>query len=327
MAQAKKHRPPKPVSKSKKVSEKSKAASKPVRSEALRQARERMVTHEERMTSLKGHKLPNVLALTKQALRILVQHKRLFTGISLLYGVLNIIFVTGLGTGVDVAEIRNQFTNHVLGSFVAYTQLVSSPATDTSEGAGVYQLILFVAVSLALVWTFRQVYAGKKVRVRDAYYKGMYPLVPSLLVVLVFGLQLLPMLLGTGVYQYSVANGIAVTSLENIVIGILAIGATLLSFWWATPTLFALYIAALPDMEPMRALRMGRELVKDRRWTVMRKVLFLPLILLLVTVILLMPVILAVPVLSAFWLALFGPILITIGHSYLYALYRELISE
>ena len=55
--------------------------------------------------------------------------------------------------------------------------------------------------------------------------------------------------------------------------------------------MFALYIVTLPDMTPMKALRSARELVRYRRWTVLRKVLFLPLMLLVVAAIIMVPII------------------------------------
>ncbi|HVS58769.1 MAG TPA: hypothetical protein VHD60_03450, partial [Candidatus Saccharimonadales bacterium] len=243
-------------------------------------------------------KLPNVFKITKQAIGLLWQNKRFFIILVLIYGVLNILFVRGLTGGTDVTSLKdtlNQiFTGHV-GHFVSgltvFALLVSSSGNTSSATAGAYQTMLILIVSLAVVWSLRQFMAGSRIRVRDSFYQGMYPLVPVLLVLAVIGLQLVPALIGSTLYSIVASNGIAVYAVEKVAWALLYGSLALLSLYMVTSSVFALYIAALPDMTPMKALRSARELVRYRRWTVMRKVLFLPLFLLVVAAIIMVPII------------------------------------
>jgi hypothetical protein len=271
--------------------------------------------------------LPNVIALTKKAGLLLWAHKRLLGGITLVYGLLSLLLVRGLGSGVNVAEIRDQFSNHAVGSVSAYLQLIGSTGGTSNAAAGVYQLILFIIVSLAVIWALRHVLAQQRVTTRDAYYKGMYPLIPYTLVLLVIGLQLLPVLIGLSVYQLVVISGVAASTIEVVLWGLLAFGTALISLYLLASSIIALYIVTLPNIAPMLALRTARKLVKARRWTVLRKMLFLPLIMLMGLGIILIPFILVAPMVAGWLLFVLGIVALIVGHVYFFTLYQELMNE
>lgn len=279
-------------------------------------------------------KLPNVWKISRKAALTLWAHKKLFIGITLVYGVLNLCLAQGLSNGTDVASIKDSlnqvFTGHfgfLLSGLSIFIAMVGSAGNTTDQTAGAYQIMLALTASLAMIWALRQSLAGKRLRVRDAFYRGMYPLIPFLLVLLVVGAQLIPMILGSTLYSVVINNGIAVYVVEKILWGLLFAGLALLTVYMLTSSLFALYIVTLPDMTPMKALRSARELVRYRRWTVLRKLLCLPIILLLIALVIMLPVIILVPPLARwvfFVLTMFGLLAI---HAYMYTLYRELLNE
>src|SRR4051812_3698769 len=234
-------------------------------------------------------KLPNAWQLTKAAANLLWQHRGLFIGITLSYGLLNLVLVQGLAANTDVQSLKDSlnkvFTGHfssLASSLGVFAVLVGSAGNGSSQTAGAYQFFLALIVSLAIIWALRQVAAGTSLRVRDTYYKGMYPLVPFVLVLLVVGLQLIPLLVGASLYSLVITNGIAVYFVEKFLWALLYGLLALLSLYMLSSSLFALYIVTLPDMTPLRALRSARELVRFRRWTVLRKILCLPIILLII---------------------------------------------
>jgi len=153
----------------------------------------------------------------------------------------------------------------------------------------------------------------------------LYPVAPYVLVVLYMCLQLIPMVAGSVVYQLVIVRGVATHAYEVTAWLVLALGLTLVSLYLITSTLLALIVATLPDMTPVRALRIGKKLVVGRRWLILRKLLFLPLVLVIVTAIILLPLILIVPPLAPVFMIFMGPLLFAISHSYIYALYRELV--
>jgi hypothetical protein len=279
-------------------------------------------------------KLPNVWQLTKLSGSILWQHKELFIGITLVYGLLNLILVQGLASHTDVTGLKNTlnqaFTGQ-LGSLASglsiFAVLVSSAGNGSSQVAGAYQLFLGLITSLAVIWALRQVLAGARLRVRDAYYNGMYPLVPFILVLLIVGLQLLPLLIGSTLYNLVITNGIAVYFVEKLLWGLLFAALALLSLYMISSSLFALYIVTLPEMAPMKALRSARELVRHRRWTVLRKILCLPVILLVLAAVIMVPIIILLTPLAQWVFFLLTMFALVAIHAYMYTLYRELLNE
>jgi len=186
---------------------------------------------------------------------------------------------------------------------------------------------LVIVASLAIIWALRQVLSGTRPRIRDAYYKGMYPLIPFILVLLVIGLQLLPLLIGSTLFSLVISNGIAVYLVEKLVWALLFAALALLSLYMISSSIFALYIVTLPDMTPLKALRSARQLVRYRRWTILRKILFLPILLVVVAAVVMLPIIVWLTPLAQwvfFVLTLFA---IAAVHSYVYSLYRELLDD
>jgi hypothetical protein len=279
-------------------------------------------------------KLANVWQLTKRAALTLWQHKKLFIGITLIYGLLNLILAQGLSGGTDVSNLKHSlsqiFTGH-FGSLASglsiFVLLVGSAGNSTSQTAGAYQIFLAIMGSLAIIWALRQVLSGARPRIRDTFYRGMYPLVPFLLVLMVISLQLIPLLIGSSLYSLVINNGIAVYAIEKLVWVLLFLALALLTLYMLSSSLFALYIVTLPDMTPMKALRSARELVRYRRWTVLRKILCLPVILLLVAAVIMVPIIIVLTPLAKWVFFLLTMFSLTAAHAYMYTLYRELLNE
>lgn len=282
---------------------------------------------------IKGEKLPSAFHLIKTASAMLARHWKLFMAVVLIYAVLNMVLVQGfqlVGSGVGetksvLDELFSGNWGQLMSGLTIFAYLLGSSGSTTSPTAGAYQFILTLVVSLAVIWLLRQVYAGHEVRARDGFYRGMTPLVPFVLVLLAIGLQLIPIAIGLTLYSAVVATGVAVTGLEQVLWALLAFLLALFSLYMITSSIFALYVVTLPDMTPMRALRSARQLVANRRWMVMRKVLFLPLVLVLVAAVIVVPFILFATPLAAWVFLLLTMMLITVVHSYLYALYRAML--
>lgn len=276
--------------------------------------------------------LPKARKIFASSVRQLWIHKKLFGGIILLFGLLNILLVRGLSGSSDLTSLKGTLDQvfhgvggHLASSFTAFVYLLGTSGSGNTATSGVYQSILLIVCSLAFIWALRQVVAKHQVRIRDSFYQGMYPLVPFLLLLLIIGVQLLPLVIGGSLYSTVISGGIAVHFWEKAMWLALFIVLALWSLRMITSSLFALYIVTLPNMTPLRALRSAKQLVYRRRLLIWRKLIFLPIILLLLAVIIELPLILFATPLAA-WV-FFGLSMIALGavHSYLYNLYRELL--
>ncbi len=265
-------------------------------------------------------------------LRTLRENWKTFLGISLIYAVLSQILVQGV-LGFDVAGAKQALTTTWQGGistwgngFSVLTSLFGSNG-EVSDVAGLYQFILMIVGSLAIIWTFRHVTRGEKVRVRDGFYKGMYPLIPFLLVYLVMALQLIPIALGTYLYNSS-GPGFAIVNGIEAAIWILVMGLlTILTLYLLSSSVFALYISSLPGATPLESLRTARKLVYGRRLVIVGRFAVLPILILVVGGALIIPAILISSVVAVIVYFILNMLLLPIVHGYMYGLYQELLRE
>jgi hypothetical protein len=276
--------------------------------------------------------LPSAWRLFVETLKVIKREWKLFLGIMVIFGLLTMILVRGFTLGTDLTAVKQTLTqttetanpSQVLTGTALFAYLVGSSGNTSSEAAGVFQVFLGVIVSLALIWAFRQVYANNKIRVRDAFYRGMYPLVPFIIIFFVMLLQLVPLLAGGFMYAIIGASP-SITDVELMLWGLVFFLLALLSLYMLTSSVIALYIVGLPDMPPLTALRSARELVRYRRWTILRKIVFLPFILMICAAIIVVPLIILLPAVAMWAFFAVSMAMLPILHGYMYRLYRELL--
>lgn len=277
-------------------------------------------------------KLPASRRILATSLRHLLSHKRLFAGLWLMYLLLSLLLVQEFNIDTGLNDLRNSVEElfaenggQIATGLTLFGVLLESTGTAQSETGGVYNFVILAVISLAVIWLLRQTMAGEKVSLKDSLYKGMYPLIPFLLVFLMVILQLLPLFIGGSLYGIVAANGLAVNFLEQFVWGLFVAMTALLSLYMLSSSLFALYIVTLPEMTPMKALRSARELVRYRRWTVMRKVIMLPIWLVLISAVIMLPLLLYATPAAAYAFFALSTLALIIAHAYMYSLYRELL--
>ncbi len=277
--------------------------------------------------------LPGAYSIMKGNLKHLLKFKRLFIGISIIYFLASIVLVSGLVGATDYTAIKESISELVSGvggqistGVTLFGVLLTGGSGATiSETGSLYQSVLLAIVSLVTIWALRQTYAKTKVTAKESYYKSMTPLIPFVLVLVVIGIQLIPLLAGTTIYGIVISQGIAVTAIEKLLWVMFVFGLTVLTIYMVCSSIFALYIVTLPDVTPMQALRSARELVRYRRWAVIRKVLFLPFSLLILGAVIMIPILLYLTIIAQWIFILLGMIAVVVSHGYMYRLYRELL--
>ena len=260
--------------------------------------------------------------------------KKTIGGITLVYGIATIVLVRGLLSNKEFTAIKSFLDStltgtggRIEGTLLQITALFGGSSAASAAGGNIYQVIILIVCSLAIIWVFRQVHAKKAVSTKAAFYDGMYPIIPFSIVLALVSLRLLPLLGASYLYKVLITNGVAVLWQEEFVIYTFIILLTYWSLRMLTGSIFAFYIVSLPGMKPLKALRSAQNLVVGRRLLIWRKLVYLALVLLLATTILILPFLLFLTptvvwvffILSVFWF--------TITHGYLYALYRELIKD
>jgi hypothetical protein len=277
-------------------------------------------------------RLPSSWGLFRQAIGLIWRNKRVFLGLALMYGILNMVLVRGLSGGTDVNTLKQQTAASLGGNpgqlatdFSVFVSLLGSTGNDANPTAGPYQFFVLLVVSLATIWATRQVLAGHMIRIRDAFYKGIYPLVPFVLVLVVVLLQAIPLLVGGLIYVIVISTGIAVTGIEQLLWGLLSLTIAFTTVYMLCSSLFALYIVTLPDMTPWRALRSARQVVRYRRGQILRKLLFLPVALLVINGAIMLPLIWFLPVVAQWIFFVLSMLTLVVVHVYMYTLYKALL--
>lgn len=313
---------------SKEVKKRPKAAAKAGRTRKLtkKQARAK--------AKIEARKLKPVIGsfkLTWRVLAIFWRYWKPLGGIVLVYFILNIIFASGISNiSTNFSAIKQDLDSggrgfwHAAGGFGA---LVGSAGASSSATGSALQSMLFVIESLVIIWALRHLLSGQAVSIKLAYYRSMSPLIPFLLVIFFIIIQLLPVTIG-GIVLAAVATSVftsatAATVFTSIIFALLAAW----SLYMVSASIFALYIVTLPDMMPRQAIRAARDLVRFRRWPVIRKVLFLPVLILVLMGIIIVPLILFAQPIVPIVFYILSMLAILFVHTYLYSLYRELINE
>lgn len=270
--------------------------------------------------------------LSWRVLNIFWRHWKTLGGIVLVYLILNIIFASGISNiTTNFSDIKADLNSggghalwHAAGGFGA---LVASAGASSSATGSALQSMLFVIESLVIIWALRHLLSGQAVSVKMSYYRSMSPLIPFLLVVFMIIIQLLPLTLG-GVILAAVASSVFTsTAAATVVTTTLFILLTVWSVYMVSASIFALYIVTLPDMLPRNALRAAKDLVRFRRWPVLRKVLFMPLFILAVMAVIIVPLILFAQAVVPYVFYILSMLAILFVHTYLYSLYRELLND
>jgi len=276
--------------------------------------------------------LPKARELLWSVLQQLWMNKNLFGGIIIIYGVLDIILVRGLSYSTNLTSFKNTIDHNFTGTegkvattALTFGYLLSGSGSSQAAQSSVYQSLLLLIASLALIWALRQVTTGRTVRVRDSFYQGMYPLVPFSLLFILLGVQLLPLAIAGGMYSAVLTGGIAVDIWEKAFWLLLFIGLSLWSLRMITATVFALYIVTLPDMTPLRAYRSAKQLVYGRRLLIWRKFIFLPVVMVLLAAVVGLPLVFFAAPLAIWIFFILGIVAVPIVHGYLYNLYRDML--
>jgi len=270
--------------------------------------------------------LPNSFKLAAGSFVFIKKFWRPLLGIVLVYTTLNFIFASGvlsnINSGVSSVKSDLQSSHSKLSS--ALSGFSNLAVTGNGQGSSM-QSVLLVLESLVIIWALRQLFAGEKIKVKQAYYRSMAPLVPFLVVLFFILLQLLPFAVSSAVLVL-VLSTISGSAAVVVFFSVLFALASAWSVYMLSSSVFALYIVTLPDMQPRAALKSAKKLVRFRRWQLIRKVLFLPLEIFVILGLITIPLILVVSFLvtPVFFALLMLTVLYT--HTYLYSLYKGLLA-
>ncbi|HMT18583.1 MAG TPA: hypothetical protein PKD20_02150 [Candidatus Saccharibacteria bacterium] len=276
--------------------------------------------------------IPSSRLIASKALRLMLANKVALLKFLIIFGLLYVVFVRGFASPVDIDEIRDAFDGVIAREITSLATnitvamlLVQSTVRAGGEVQGVYQSLFVMVGFLSLIWVYRQQQAGNKPTFKESLYRGMYPLIPFLLVFIVVALEAIPATAGNYLLRTVLDNDIAIGFTEQLVWVLLTLLLVLLSAYLMTSSIIALMIVTLPEMTPMKALRKAKGLVEFRRHIIMLRLVFIALVSLIFFVGIIFPLIFVSVILAQIVYFILTVLFLPFMAAYLYVLYRELL--
>lgn len=249
-------------------------------------------------------KLPGYFAFTLETFGMLWRNKITFALLSLWFIAMYVVFNL-MGTqdnyqkfqellnGTAPESLFSGITGDISkAGILLFTTVTQGLGNTMDSGQRFIALFIGLYIWLAIVWLLRNIMAGRKVKVRDGLYNAGAPIVPTILMVVVLLVQLIPVAIATIIASAAWQSGF----LENgawamlAVIGILFI--VTISLYWVTSTIIGMIVITLPGMYPMRALAISGDLVVGRRLRLVYRFLWMILTVVSWWVVVMIPVIL-----------------------------------
>ncbi len=299
---------------------------------------------------VKSFKLPGYIAFTKSVIKTLWQNRKKFILVIFLYSLLMIVMV-GITSEETFSALRSAIESSSGGFFegtfgeieksgiLFLTALTGGISNELTDAQQIYAGIILIMAWLTNVWLLRSILAGHKIKVRDALYSAGAPILPTLIVSLLFLVQLIPIGLAFVGYGAAVATGLLSGGVEAMMFWVAASLLAIMSIYWITGTIISLVVVTLPGMYPFKAIKIGGDLVVGRRLKILLRFIWMLLFLVLIWAIILIPIILLdgwlkntwdvidwLPTVPIFTLILSSFSVVWIS-SYVYLLYRKVVAD
>ena len=293
--------------------------------------------------------LPGYIAFTAQVLRMVRAHWRTLCLLAVFYAVLLLALgaITNQAMYDRLQSMLAESGKDILtGAWGKLGEAGLLMVTAFGTGSGnlsadqqLYVVLGFLLVWLTTVWLLREYKAGRAPRLRDGLYNACAPLVATLMVVLVFLVQLIPLGAMALVYIGLSSNGVISEGFGSMLFYVLLATVAVLTLYWGTSTFIALVVVTLPGMYPMRALAAAGDLVVGRRLRVLYRLLWLFGSVAVLWCVVMIPAILldawlkhlwqwyasvpAMPVLAGF----ISSVTVVWCAAYIYLLYRKIVDD
>lgn len=204
----------------------------------------------------------------------------------------------------NVAEntTSGKIGNFAKAGLVLIATISSGGLNTTKDDAQFFfMIILFLVIWLVTLYLLRYIYAGHKIKLRDALYNAMTPLISTLIMFFWIFVQLLPIMIVIIAYSAALSTDFLATPFYALVFFIFAAVMILLSCYLLTGSIMGLIAVTTPGMYPMHAFFAASDLVAGRRIRIVLRVIFLLIIVSLIYMIIMLPLIMLDFWLKSMW--------------------------
>lgn len=247
--------------------------------------------------------VPGILHHLLLSFKVIFKNWKLFLPLLIISVILAVVFV-GLmseATYQQFQEVLDQTTEQMgtgdIGNVAKAGLLLISTITtgglsgESSEAAMVFFVLIFLIIWLSTIFILRHRMAGHKIKLRDALYNAMTPLISTFLVFVVAVIQCIPIFILIIVYSAAVQTEFLATPFYALVFFIFAVVMLLLSGYLLSSSLMAFVAVSAPGLYPMKALNTASDLMAGRRIRFILRLVALILALAVIWVLVMLPLI------------------------------------
>ena len=247
--------------------------------------------------------------------------------------------ITNITTVNDLIDTAGQATGSVLDPALRAVVTVGSALggalnANLSDVQYLVVSVLYIFTALAVAWLLRQQLAGRPVKVRDGLYSAGAPILALFVLVVIGLLQVIPAALATLVYMTANSGGILAGGIETAMFAVALLLVLVLTLYFMTTTVFAMFIATIPGTYPLKAYRTARQIVAGQRLRLLLRILWGAVIILLFWFVVLIPVVIITNSLGGhntivipLAIQFMGGFSVIYGTAYAYLLYRRMIDD
>ncbi len=250
----------------------------------------------------KRPKLEGYIAFPWYVARTLWRDKWLYIRLTVVYLILIVIAMgsvqfTNMGVVNELIDATNEEAGGSLlapagrAFVIAGSALGGALSTNLTDIQYLFVFMVGFFVVITVVWLLRQRLAGNKVNVRDGLYSSGAPVLALYVLIVIGILQMIPLALMVLVYAAAVGGGILSGGIDTAMFSIALFLVLVLTLYFMTTTLFAIFIATLPGTYPIVAYRTARKIVAGQRARLLFRLIWLAVIVVAMWFMVLVPIV------------------------------------
>ncbi len=238
------------------------------------------------------------------------------------------------------AEYNGKFGNFAKAGLMLISTVTTGGLSDgLTDMEAVFMVIIMMILWLVTVYGLRHMVAGKKIKLRDALYNALAPLLSTLCLVIVVCLQMIPIIIVLITYSVAVSTEFLAMPFYALIYFIFAALMTTLSVYLVSGTVVGLVAVTVPGTYPMTALKIGKDVLLERRIKFIIRLVFMLFMIAVIYVVVMLPIIVidlwvkagldvfdSVPFVS-FCLLLTTMFVFVYAATYIYLFYRRMIAS
>ncbi|MBQ2695265.1 hypothetical protein IJG04_01350 [Candidatus Saccharibacteria bacterium] len=246
--------------------------------------------------------VPGIMQHIFTTFKMIFENWRLFLPLLGLAVVLAIVLVGLMSQatyeqfGIMLDQIANE-SGEELGGFAKSGLLLLSTITtgglamEAGESVAVFGVLIFLMLWLTTIFILRHKMAKHELKLRDALYNAMTPLLSTLAVFVVAVIQCIPIFILIIAYSAAVQTDFLATPFYALMFLVFAGLMILLSSYLLSSSIIALVAVSAPGLYPMVALRTASELMVGRRIRFVIRLIALIVVLIIMWVVVMIPLI------------------------------------